>query len=222
MPRDGGIRYGHCAACSSDCSDPDSVPAPACSAERPASCTRPVITAQMPPRCATFTTCFCEARARIASPRALDAKPITVQHAHGLDIHALLLLVRAAPSALRLHKAEVVRAPPDRLQMLEDGLHQQLRFGSTNVGEVFHIGLVKSIIASSRLGAGEHADGVHLAIAEVHQMPARRGFVHATHDVDHRLLGYPRERLSHTAVQAQAGEPRLFRGCQHPRRRSRT
>jgi len=35
------------------------------------------ITAAIPPRCATFTTWRCEARARIAIPSSLEANPIT-------------------------------------------------------------------------------------------------------------------------------------------------
>ena len=39
---------------------------------------RPVITATMPPRLATLTTCFCEARPSVATPYLVGAKPITV------------------------------------------------------------------------------------------------------------------------------------------------
>jgi hypothetical protein len=39
---------------------------------------RPSITTHMPPRCATLTTCFCDARPRIASPFWVAAKPMTV------------------------------------------------------------------------------------------------------------------------------------------------
>ena len=39
---------------------------------------RLTITPHMPPRCATLTTCFCDARPRIATPYSLAAKPITV------------------------------------------------------------------------------------------------------------------------------------------------